>query len=215
VHPTLTANEHQRGTRLGIDSWADTNCAGKHAFVEEFVVEKFVTAGGFSASLGTIPDLPIANVLYAYDTDDGKTYIIECNNSIYLGDRMDDSLMNPIQAEESDVRVDTRPKRYYSDPHAQTITFPCGTVIPVEYDGSLPFISIRRPTADEIHVCPRLIMSAKFPWDPSIFLVVTFLSQVSLIQCKMIQLDPLSCHCICYLLCNLLPYFIHPQCHHG
>ncbi|GFH50586.1 hypothetical protein CTEN210_07062 [Chaetoceros tenuissimus] len=132
VHPTLTANEHQRGTRLGIDSWADTNCAGKHAFVEEFVVDKFVTAGGFSASLGTIPDLPIANVLYAYDTDDGKTYIIECNNSIYLGDRMDDYSWRK------------------------------------KYDGALPFISIRRPTADEIHVCPRLIMSAKFPWDPSI-----------------------------------------------
>ena len=78
VHPTLTPLEHQRGTRLGIDSWADTNCAGKHAFVEEFVVDKFVTAGGFSASLGTIPDLPIANVLYAYDADDSKTYIIEC-----------------------------------------------------------------------------------------------------------------------------------------
>lgn len=168
VHPNLTPLEHQRGTRLGIDSWADTNCAGKHAFVEEFVVDKFVTAGGFSTSLGSIPDLPIANVLYAYDADDSKTYIIECNNSIYLGDRMDDSLMNPIQAEESDVRVDTRPKRYYSDPHAQTITFPCGTMIPVEYDGALPFISICRPTADEIHVCPRLVMSAKFPWDPSI-----------------------------------------------
>jgi hypothetical protein len=136
--------------------------------VEEFVVDKFVTAGGFSASLGTIRDLPIANVLYAYDTEEGKTFIIECNNSIYLGDRMDDSLVNPIQAEESDVRVDVRPKRYYSDPHAQTITFSCGTVIPVEYDGALPFIPIRRPTANEIHNCQRLVMSAKFPWDPSI-----------------------------------------------
>ena len=103
-----------------------------------------------------MPDLPIANVLHAYDTDDSIT---ECNNSIYLGDRMDNSLMNMIQTEESDVRVDTRPKRYYSDPHAQTISFPCGTVIPVEYDGALPFIPICRPTADEIHICPRLIMS--------------------------------------------------------
>ena len=101
VHPTLTPKEHQNGSRLGIDSWADTNCAGKHAYVEEFVVDKFVTAGGFSASLGTIPDLPIANVLYAYDNPDGDTFIIECNNSIYLGDRMEDSLANPIQAEES------------------------------------------------------------------------------------------------------------------
>ena len=91
-HPKLTDEHHVNGCKLGIDTWADTNCAGKHAFVEEFVVNKFVTAGGFSASLGTIPDLPIANVLYAYDVDDSKTYIIKCNNSIYLGDRMDDSV---------------------------------------------------------------------------------------------------------------------------
>jgi Integrase core domain. len=80
---------------------------------------------------------------------------------------MDDSLLNPIQAEESDVRVDVRPSRYYSDPHAQSITFPCGTVIPVQYDGALPYIPIRRPTADEIHNVPRLVMTPKFPWDPS------------------------------------------------
>ena len=158
VHPTLTPVEHQRGTRLGIDMWADTNCAGKHAYVEEFVVDKFVTAGGFSASLGTLPDLPIANVLYAYDNDDGNTFLLKCNISMYLGNQMDNSLMNPIQAEKSDVRIDVRPKRYYTDPHAQTITFPCGTLIPVEYDGALPFIPIRRPTANEVHCAPRLVL---------------------------------------------------------
>ena len=161
VHPTLTAHELQHGTRLGIDTWADTNCAGKHAYVEEFIVDKFVTAGGFSAALGTIQNLPLANVLYAYDNDDGNPFVLECNNAIYLGDKMTDSLMNPIQAEESDVRVDLRPSRYYPDPHAQSISFPCGTTIPVQYDGALPFIPIRRPTPDEIHNAPRLVLSAK------------------------------------------------------
>ena len=42
--------------RLKIDSWVDTSCAGKYVYVEEFVVDKFVIAGGFSASLGTILD---------------------------------------------------------------------------------------------------------------------------------------------------------------
>ena len=111
-------------------------------YVEEFVVDKFVTAGGFSASLGTLPDLLIANVLYTYDNNDGNTFLLECNNSIYLSDQMNDSPMNPIQAEESDVRINVRPKRYYTDPYAQSITFLCGTLIPVEYDGTLPFILI-------------------------------------------------------------------------
>ena len=42
---------------------------------------------------------------------------------------MTDSLMNPIQAEESDKRVDLRPSRYYPDLYAQSITFSYGTTI--------------------------------------------------------------------------------------
>jgi hypothetical protein len=65
VHPTLTTQELQFGTKLGIDSWADTGCSGKHAYVEEFIEGKMVTATGFTKSLGSVRNLPIANVLYA------------------------------------------------------------------------------------------------------------------------------------------------------
>ena len=61
-HPKLTNEQHSNGCKLGIDTWADTNCAGRHAFVEEFVIGKTVTATGFTSSLGSVPDLPVANV---------------------------------------------------------------------------------------------------------------------------------------------------------
>ena len=167
VHPRLTDAEHREGSRLGIDSWADTACAGKHAFVEEFVMGKFITAKGFTQALGQLDNLPMANVLYAYDTHDGNVLILEANNCIYLGDQMEDYLANPIQAEEIGVRVDTRPKRYYpDDPMAQTIRFCDGTSLPVLYDGVLPYLPVRRPTKDEIHSCKRLVLSSKLPWDP-------------------------------------------------
>ena len=47
-HPTLTDQELIKGSRLGIDSWADTSCAGRHAHVEEFIEGASVTATGFS-----------------------------------------------------------------------------------------------------------------------------------------------------------------------
>ena len=165
-HPTLSEKEHNEGARLGIDSWADTACAGKHAFVEEFIIGKYVNASGFSSSLGSLKRLPVANVLYAYDAIDGTVLVLESNNSIYMGDKMNDSLLNPIQAEEVDVRIDIRPKRYYSDPHAQTISFSDGTTLPVLYHGVLPYIPIRRPTQEEIHSCRRLSLSSKDAWDP-------------------------------------------------
>ena len=157
----------EEGTCLGIDSWADTSCAGKHAYVEEFVVGKFVNASGFTSQLGTIKSLPIANVLYAYDDENGQTIILESNNAIYLGEMMEDSLMNPIQAEEEGVRVDTRPSYYYpNNDHAQTVTFADGTIIPVKYHGVLPYIPVRRPTPQEIQHCRRLSLSSRYDWDP-------------------------------------------------
>ena len=169
-HPILSKEQNQNGARLGIDTWADTACAGQHAFVEEFVVDKMVTASGFTQELGSLTDLPVANVLYAYDTSEGETLILESNNAIYLGDKMEDSLMNPIQAEEIGVRIDTRPQRYYPDIWtSQSISFPDGTVIKLKYDGVLPFIPIRRPTQEEVHNCRRFPLNSRDSWDPFLF----------------------------------------------
>ena len=92
---------------MGIDTWADTCCAGKHSYVQEFIDGKTVTASGFTSSLGSLTNLPIANVIYAYDDPGGYVLLLECNNAIYLGDKMEDSLLNPIQGEENGVRIDT------------------------------------------------------------------------------------------------------------
>jgi hypothetical protein len=85
-HPTLSPSEQENGCKLGIDSWADTCCAGKHCYVQEFVDGKTVTASGFTSSLGSLQNLPIANVIYAYDHSNGTTLLLECNNAIYMGD---------------------------------------------------------------------------------------------------------------------------------
>jgi hypothetical protein len=96
-HPSLTPEELFNGTRLGIDSWADTSCAGKHAYVESFVEGKTANASGFSSALGLMKNLPIVNVAYAYDADNGETIILENHNAIYIGSDMNDSLLNPIR----------------------------------------------------------------------------------------------------------------------
>ena len=168
-HPILTKEELMNGVCLGIDTWADTTCAGKHVYVEEFVVGKFVTATGFTSSLGSIPSLPIANVLYAYDASDGTVMILEANNSIYWGDKLEDSLLNPIQAEEQGVNVDVRPRRYYpNDPNIQCMILTDGTHLPIEYDDILPFIPLWHPTNEEIHSSRRVSLSPWYDWDPKL-----------------------------------------------
>ena len=94
---------------------------------------------GFSSSLGKLYNLAYAHVLYAYDHEDESVLLLEHNNTIYLGDAIQDNLSNPIQSEEIGVRIDLRPKYYHNkDGQAQSITFPNGTILPILYEGVLP-----------------------------------------------------------------------------
>ena len=82
--------------------------------------------------------------------------MLKCNNLIYFGQIMSNSLLNLIQAEEVRVRVDTQPKRYYpNDVGCQSIYFPDGKIIPVLYEGVLPYISSLCPKKEAVH-CSRL-----------------------------------------------------------
>ena len=168
-HPVLSDEETRLGCRLGIDSWADTCCAGRHAHVLEFVEGRTVTAHGFASSLTPITNLSIANVAYAYDTADGETYVFIVNNSIYLGDLMEDGLLNPIQCMENNIRIDIRPSRFCPDePLSQSFSIPSlDMILPIQYDGVLPFLSVRRPSAAELRDCTRIhITSNAGDWNP-------------------------------------------------
>ena len=111
-HPFLLDIEDVGGCELGINYWADTCCSGKHTFSEEFIKGNTVTAMVFTSSLGSVSNLPIENVFYAYDALDVTVILLECNNPIYIGQKKSDSLLNPIQAEEVRVCVDKQPRQY-------------------------------------------------------------------------------------------------------
>ena len=122
--------------------------------MEEFIEFKTVTATGFTSSLGSVSNIPIKNVVYTYYATDGTVLPLECNKLIYLGQKMSDSLLNPVQAEEVGILDDTRPKQYYpNDVGFQSLYFPDGTTILVLYEGVLPYIPI---------ICPKNKKSTTF-----------------------------------------------------
>ena len=170
-HPKLTDEELVQGTRLGFDTWADTSCAGRHAFIESFVEGKTVNAVGFSSSLGALENLPIVNAVYAYDFNDGRTILLENCNAIYVGESMEDSLVNPLQCEDNGVKVDLHPLRFYPqhEDECQQLSFEDGTNIPLIFDGVLPCIMVRRPNSYELDTCKRLKLTSDNDWDLSNF----------------------------------------------
>ena len=86
-----------------------------------------------------------------------------------MGDNMSDYLINPLQCEDNNVRVDLQPKHSYPNERdtCQSIMFGDRKNIPLEFDGVLPYIRIHRPTPEEIETCSRLQLTSDSEWDPN------------------------------------------------
>ena len=162
-HPILSQEDMKNGCKLGIDSYADTSVAGRHAHVVEFIEGKQISAKAWDNN--TTHNLKIANVAYAYDSLNGQVIILLVNQAIYGGNKMNDSLLQPIQCLYNDVHIDTRPHAYYDDPSAQSIIFD-DVKLPLEFNGPLPFLHVRRPTENEFNTCPHYALTSHDDWDP-------------------------------------------------
>ena len=68
--------------RLGLDSWDDTGCSCKHAYVDGFVEGKSVNVTGFTSTFVYIYNITISHVLYAFDKEYGTVVLIEHNNTV-------------------------------------------------------------------------------------------------------------------------------------
>ena len=65
-HLSLSEEEMKSGCRLGLDSWAGAGFSGKHAYVEKIVEGNGVNVTEFTSNLGSIDNLTISHVLYAF-----------------------------------------------------------------------------------------------------------------------------------------------------
>lgn len=167
-HLKLSKTEMAHGCKLGLDSWADTCCIGRHAHIDSYVDGRSVTAKGFASNLPELKDIPIVNCSFAYDDENGKTFLLQINNAIYLGENMEHSLLCPNQCEDNNIRIDIRPKLYYpNSPTASTIFCSEQNLsIPVQHHGPLPFIQVRRPTGEEILTCDIVKLTSDEDWNP-------------------------------------------------
>ena len=163
----LNDEELRNGCKLGFDLYADTCCAGKHAWIESFVEGKMVLVSGFWNSMKVMENLPLANVLYAYDTQEGETLILRVNYSIYLGEHMDGSLLCPNQCRENGIMINTRPKIYCNKVTTETMECPgSGIRVPIRHHGPLSFIPVRRPTMEETLTCDYIDITSEADWEP-------------------------------------------------
>jgi hypothetical protein len=164
----LSEYDLNNGCKLGLDTWADTSCVGKHAHIDSYIEGRTVTARGFASNLPSLDNIPIVNCSFAYDTNNGKTLLLQVNNALYMGENMEHSLLCPNQCEDNDIRIDLRPSLYYPN-EIRASTLYCennNIVIPIHHHGPLPYINVRRPTNEELLVCDIIQLTSTNDWNP-------------------------------------------------
>ncbi len=163
----LSKTEMRDGCRLGLDSHADTICVGRHAAILEVVEGMTVEAIPFAKSIGSVKNLPIVNAALAYDhPTDGQTYILICNQAIYLGEDSDNCLLCPNQCRENGIIIHDVPRRF--DPDSPfSIDIPSEELsLPLQQYGPTAYLRVRKPTREEIDECTHIELSDDAPWDP-------------------------------------------------
>ena len=169
--PPLTDDELRSGCRLGLDSHADMSCVGRHAHIYEVYHGKVCNVFPFNDSYEPIENIATVNAAFAYDTDDGETYIIELNQCLDFTNSMEHSLLCTNQARMNGIMIDDCPVAL--DPTGRSthsIYFP-------EEDKRLPllskfpisFLPVRKPLQEELDTCPVLTLTSADEWDSTLF----------------------------------------------
>ena len=95
---TLTQQQIEEGCRLGIDSHADMTCIGAHAKILEVYEGQLCNVQPFNESYDLMKNIRTVNAAFAYDSNDGKTYLFEVNQCLDFSHTMEHSLLCPNQA---------------------------------------------------------------------------------------------------------------------
>ena len=169
-NPTLTDEELAQGCRLGIDSHADVTCIGKHARVLKTFTGRVCTVRPFNDSYKAMENIATVNAAFAYDTDDGATYIIHANQALDFCKSMENSLLCPNQSRIHGVIIDDVPKCLDTKGlSTHSIVFPSEDIsLPLHMHGPVSFLPVRYPTDEELDQCLHLeLTDGDSEWEPS------------------------------------------------
>jgi hypothetical protein len=146
------------------DTNADTCCLGRN-FVVLHSTYRTADVYAYDTSIKPIQNVPIVSGATAYDdVSTGITYILVFNESLYYGDNLDHTLINPNQVRSYGIPFWDNP----FDPNRPlSIEVDNNLHIPLRTAGTKLMFSSRVPTATELTTCEHIQMTSSTPWNPS------------------------------------------------
>ena len=166
VDDAPTTYQTYDNVRSELDSRADTICAGINCRLIHYTGQE-CTVNGFHSQLGTINKVPIGTVATAHtDEHTGNGIILIMHETLYFGNDLDHTLINPNQIRHNGFDVYDNP--YDTDPSRQMgIVLENNDRIPFYSEGSTIYFNSRYPTDHEMDTFPHVVLTCDSPWDPS------------------------------------------------
>lgn len=91
-----------------LDSNADTCVAGSNCIIIEYT-DQVTNVSAFTNQLDTLQNIPIITAATALDNHDGSTVILILHQALYLGDKIENTLLCPNQMRCYGIDVDDIP----------------------------------------------------------------------------------------------------------
>ncbi len=150
-----------------MDSHADTACLGRNFWVISHT-DRVCEVSPYHPDYPPMSDVPIVQAATAYDDpESGETFVLVVNQGLYLGEALQNSLLNPNQLRAHGVVVDDIPKHLAPDPNKAThsIFMPSDDLqIPLFLQG---VVSAFHPTVRELESCKWIVLTGDEEWNPS------------------------------------------------
>ena len=164
----LMEYEQKAGFRLGIDTHADSSCAGRHVRPLEYIHGKTFSVTPFHDSYKPKKDIGMINGVIAIDRDDGTGFILELNNFLDFTKSMEDLILVPMQARQNGIVIDDVPKNLcHHGTSTQSMFIPeTNFKVSIKYNGPIPFIRARYPTDTDLDDYEWIELKSASEWVP-------------------------------------------------
>ena len=152
-----------------LDTNADTCCLGRNFIVLQSTY-RTADVYAYDTSIQPIENVPIVTAATAYDdVATGDTFILVFNESLYYGDKLDHSLINPNQIRSYGLPLWDNP---YDPDHDLSIEIHADLTIPLRAYGTKVGFTTRVPTSNELRDCQHIHVTSSHPWNPTDVLMV-------------------------------------------
>ena len=140
---------------------------GQDAVIHEISEGSQCNVRPFCDSYKTMKNVNVVNGYLAFDTLDGRTYILEVNQALDFSSQMKHSILCTNQARANQVIVDDVPKFLdITKQSKQAVIFSEDNVeLDIKMKGPVPYSNVRKPSQDEINNCPHLTLTSADDWD--------------------------------------------------